>query len=46
MTQQHLLGTDLALTPAPMTGVQGSALVVAVSNAGALCRVVGPGDGG
>jgi nitronate monooxygenase len=33
---QHLFGTQLALVQAPMAGVQGSALALAVSNAGAL----------
>ena len=33
---RELLGTDLPIIQAPMAGVQGSALAVAVSNAGAL----------
>ena len=41
-----LLGTDLPLLQAPMAGVQGSALAVAVSNAGGLgalpCAMLGP----
>src|SRR5262245_34721532 len=36
MTLQHLLGIALPLIQAPMAGVQGSALTVAVSNAGGL----------
>src|SRR6185312_14672097 len=36
MTLQHLLGIDLPIIEAPMAGVQGSALAVAVSNAGGL----------
>jgi nitronate monooxygenase len=44
-TLQQLLGTDLPLIQAPMAGVQGSAMVVAVSNAGALgslpCAMLG-----
>uniref|UniRef100_UPI000D33BBB7 NAD(P)H-dependent flavin oxidoreductase n=1 Tax=unclassified Variovorax TaxID=663243 RepID=UPI000D33BBB7 len=44
-TLQRLLGTDLPLIQAPMAGVQGSAMVVAVSNAGALgslpCAMLG-----
>ena len=35
-TLQTLLGTELPLVQAPMAGVQGSALAIAVSNAGAL----------
>jgi nitronate monooxygenase len=35
-TLQALLGTELPLIQAPMAGVQGSALAVAVSNAGGL----------
>jgi len=34
MTLQALLGIDYPLIQAPMAGVQGSALAVAVSNAG------------
>ncbi len=36
MTLQHLLGVELPIIQAPMAGVQGSALAVAVSNAGGL----------
>ncbi|MFW1676856.1 NAD(P)H-dependent flavin oxidoreductase [Pontibacter sp. JAM-7] len=36
MTLQQLLGTELPIIQAPMAGVQGSALTVAVSNAGGL----------
>ncbi|MEE8624103.1 MAG: nitronate monooxygenase, partial [Acidiferrobacterales bacterium] len=36
MTLQRLLGIELPLIQAPMAGVQGSALAVAVSNAGGL----------
>jgi nitronate monooxygenase len=36
MTLQGLLGIELPIIQAPMAGVQGSALAVAVSNAGAL----------
>ena len=36
MTLQQLLGIDLPIIQAPMAGVQGSAMAVAVSNAGAL----------
>jgi nitronate monooxygenase len=36
MTLQELLGIDLPIIQAPMAGVQGSALAVAVSNAGGL----------
>ncbi|MEZ5529877.1 MAG: nitronate monooxygenase [Porticoccaceae bacterium] len=35
-TWQQLLGTELPIIQAPMAGVQGSALAVAVSNAGGL----------
>src|SRR5512143_2699768 len=35
-TLQQLLGIDLPIVQAPMAGVQGSALAVAVSNAGGL----------
>lgn len=34
MNLQTLLGTELPIIQAPMAGVQGSALAVAVSNAG------------
>ena len=36
MTLQQLLGTEWPIIQAPMAGVQGSALAVAVSNAGGL----------
>src|SRR5215212_9222535 len=36
MTLQKLLGIDLPIIQAPMAGVQGSALAIAVSNAGGL----------
>src|SRR5262245_4582118 len=36
MTLQQLLGTALPIIQAPMAGVQGSAMAVAVSNAGGL----------
>ena len=36
MTIQTLLGIDLPIIQAPMAGVQGSAMAVAVSNAGGL----------
>ncbi len=36
MTLQQLIGIDLPLIQAPMAGAQGSALAIAVSNAGAL----------
>lgn len=36
MTLQQLLGIELPIIQAPMAGVQGSALAVAVSNAGGL----------
>ena len=36
MTLQNLLGIDLPIIQAPMAGVQGSALAIAVSNAGGL----------
>ncbi len=36
MTLQQLLGIDLPIIQAPMAGVQGSALAIAVSNAGGL----------
>lgn len=36
MTIAHLLGIDLPIIQAPMAGVQGSAMTVAVSNAGGL----------
>ncbi|RPH59033.1 MAG: nitronate monooxygenase [Acidobacteria bacterium] len=46
MTLQKLLGIDLPIIQAPMAGVQGSALAVAVSNAGGLgslpCAMLGP----
>lgn len=36
VTLQHLLGIELPIIQAPMAGVQGSALAIAVSNAGGL----------
>jgi len=46
MTLQQLLGTALPIIQAPMAGVQGSALAVAVSNAGGLgslpCAMLSP----
>jgi len=46
MTLQELLGVDLPVIQAPMAGVQGSALAVAVCNAGGLgslpCAMLGP----
>src|SRR3974390_2729670 len=36
MTLQSLVGVELPIIQAPMAGVQGSALAVAVSNAGGL----------
>lgn len=36
MTLQQLLGTDLPIVQAPMAGAQGSAMAIAVSNAGGL----------
>jgi nitronate monooxygenase len=46
MKLQELLGTKLPIIQAPMAGVQGSALAVAVSNAGGLgslpCAMLGP----
>jgi nitronate monooxygenase len=36
MTLKELLGVDLPIVQAPMAGVQGSALAIAVSNAGGL----------
>jgi nitronate monooxygenase len=45
MTLRQLLGTELPIIQAPMAGVQGSALAVAVSNAGGLgslpCAMLG-----
>jgi nitronate monooxygenase len=45
MTLQQLLGIELPIIQAPMAGVQGSALAVAVSNAGGLgslpCAMLG-----
>ena len=40
-TLQQLLGTELALIQAPMAGVQGSAMAIAVSNAGGLGSLPG-----
>lgn len=46
MTLQALLGIELPLIQAPMAGVQGSALAIAVCNAGGLgslpCAMLGP----
>ncbi len=46
MTLRDLLGTELPLIQAPMAGVQGSALAIAVSNAGGLgslpCAMLAP----
>lgn len=46
MTLQQLLGTELPIIQAPMAGVQGSALAVAVCNAGGLgslpCAMLDP----
>ena len=46
MTLQQLVGIALPIVQAPMAGVQGSALAVAVSNAGGLgslpCAMLGP----
>ena len=46
MTLQQLLGIDLPIIRAPMAGAQGSALAVAVSNAGGLgslpCAMLSP----
>src|SRR3954447_8231815 len=46
MTLQELLAIDLPIIQAPMAGVQGSALAVAVSNAGGLgslpCAMLAP----
>src|SRR3990167_5593958 len=46
MTLQQLLGIDLPIIQAPMAGAQGSALAVAVSNAGGLgslpCAMLSP----
>jgi nitronate monooxygenase len=41
MTLQSLLGVELPIIQAPMAGVQGSALAVAVSNAGGLGSLPG-----
>jgi len=45
-TLQQLLGTELPLIQAPMAGVQGSAMAIAVCNAGGLgslpCAMLGP----
>jgi len=44
----ELLGVELPIVQAPMAGVQGSALAIAVSNAGGLgslpCALLGPDD--
>jgi nitronate monooxygenase len=46
MSLQSILGIELPIVQAPMAGVQGSALAVAVSNAGGLgslpCAMLGP----
>jgi nitronate monooxygenase len=46
MSLQHLLGVELPIIQAPMAGVQGSALAIAVSNAGGLgslpCAMLSP----
>ena len=46
MTLQRILGIELPVIQAPMAGVQGNALAVAVSNAGALgslpCAMLSP----
>src|SRR4029077_513956 len=46
MTLQSLLGIELPIIQAPMAGIQGSALAVAVSNAGGLgslpCALLSP----
>ncbi|CAG1008854.1 nitronate monooxygenase [Burkholderiales bacterium] len=46
MTLQEILGIELPIIQAPMAGVQGSALAVAVSNGGGLgslpCAMLGP----
>jgi nitronate monooxygenase len=48
MNLQALLGVELPIIQAPMAGVQGSALAVAVANAGGLgslpCAMLGPDD--
>ncbi len=48
MNIQELLGIELPVIQAPMAGVQGSALAIAVSNAGGLgslpCAMLGPDD--
>ena len=41
MRLQSLLGVELPIIQAPMAGVQGSALAVAVSNAGGLGSLPG-----
>ena len=41
MTLQSLVGVELPIIQAPMAGVQGSALAVAVSNAGGLGSLPG-----
>src|SRR6516162_5721399 len=46
MSLQSILGIELPIIQAPMAGVQGSGLAVAVSNAGGLgslpCAMLGP----
>jgi nitronate monooxygenase len=48
MTLQQLVGIELPIVQAPMAGVQGSALAVAVSNAGGLgslpCAMLSPDE--
>jgi nitronate monooxygenase len=48
MTLQELLGVELPIIQAPMAGAQGSALAIAVSNAGGLgslpCALLSPED--
>ena len=48
MTLRELLGVELPIIQAPMAGAQGSALAIAVSNAGGLgslpCALLGPED--
>jgi nitronate monooxygenase len=46
MTLEELFGVELPIIQAPMAGVQGSALAIAVSNAGGLgslpCALLSP----
>ena len=46
MSLQSLLGVELPIIQAPMAGVQGSALAVAVSNAGGLGSLLEISQGG